>query len=354
MRILAAIVAVPVLCSSAGAVERPSLEARLQPIASAVAGRQRRRRLPELLGRARSTCSGAKARCGSTRPACPRRSCSSPAGAASGSVTFARSTEHRELDCLAGRIDWRSPTRSRSARRATHERRRHDLRHPHPRARELPHGRASRTRRRRTASRSRRWPGRRRSSARLPPRRSSSPARWRRSSPAGAAYATTDCHAGRRLDLHPETPDFPTELPARSRGLASGAVTRARVRWRHDPRQRRHPHPRPLVADGRRARDHRAARRRRRRHARMGVPHPRAGRPRGPLRDARVHGLPRALPDLGARPSRRPPRGSRLGGVRAHARRRAPPERRTGSAARAGATPPGRTAHGRGARHGDG
>jgi hypothetical protein len=27
-------------------------------------------------------------------------------------------------------------------------------------------------------------------------------------------YATTDCHAGLRLDLHPETSDFPTEVPA--------------------------------------------------------------------------------------------------------------------------------------------
>ena len=26
-------------------------------------------------------------------------------------------------------------------------------------------------------------------------------------------YATTECHAGLRLDLHPETPDFPTEVP---------------------------------------------------------------------------------------------------------------------------------------------
>lgn len=29
----------------------------------------------------------------------------------------------------------------------------------------------------------------------------------------GSGYATSECHAGRRLDLHPETPRFPTELP---------------------------------------------------------------------------------------------------------------------------------------------
>jgi hypothetical protein len=28
-----------------------------------------------------------------------------------------------------------------------------------------------------------------------------------------APYGTNDCHAGGRLDLHPETPDFPTEHP---------------------------------------------------------------------------------------------------------------------------------------------
>ena len=28
-----------------------------------------------------------------------------------------------------------------------------------------------------------------------------------------AGYATTECHAGGRLDLHPETPEFPTEHP---------------------------------------------------------------------------------------------------------------------------------------------
>jgi len=28
-----------------------------------------------------------------------------------------------------------------------------------------------------------------------------------------APYGTTECHAGGRLDLHPETPDFPTEHP---------------------------------------------------------------------------------------------------------------------------------------------
>jgi hypothetical protein len=43
-------------------------------------------------------------------------------------------------------------------------------------------------------------------------------------------YATTECHAGRSLDLHPETADFPTEHPIRPplgvggmRGIASGA-----------------------------------------------------------------------------------------------------------------------------------
>jgi hypothetical protein len=29
----------------------------------------------------------------------------------------------------------------------------------------------------------------------------------------GSPYGTTECRAGRALDLHPETPDFPTELP---------------------------------------------------------------------------------------------------------------------------------------------
>jgi hypothetical protein len=43
-------------------------------------------------------------------------------------------------------------------------------------------------------------------------------------------YATTACHAGAVLDLHPETPDFPTEHPivpplgiGGVRGIASGA-----------------------------------------------------------------------------------------------------------------------------------
>jgi hypothetical protein len=34
-------------------------------------------------------------------------------------------------------------------------------------------------------------------------------------------YGTNDCHAGGRLDLHPETPDFPTEHPTTApRGAA--------------------------------------------------------------------------------------------------------------------------------------
>ena len=28
-----------------------------------------------------------------------------------------------------------------------------------------------------------------------------------------SGYATNECHAGRQLDLHPETADFPTEHP---------------------------------------------------------------------------------------------------------------------------------------------
>ena len=43
-------------------------------------------------------------------------------------------------------------------------------------------------------------------------------------------YGTTECRAGTRLDLHPETADFPTEQPLAPpygtggvRGLASGA-----------------------------------------------------------------------------------------------------------------------------------
>jgi hypothetical protein len=31
----------------------------------------------------------------------------------------------------------------------------------------------------------------------------------------GSPYGTTECHAGGKLDLHGETPDFPTEQPIR-------------------------------------------------------------------------------------------------------------------------------------------
>jgi hypothetical protein len=34
-------------------------------------------------------------------------------------------------------------------------------------------------------------------------------------------YGTNECHSGGRLDLHPETPDFPTEHPTTApRGAA--------------------------------------------------------------------------------------------------------------------------------------
>jgi hypothetical protein len=46
----------------------------------------------------------------------------------------------------------------------------------------------------------------------------------------GSGYATTECHAGSALDLHPQTTDFPTEHPIAPplgiggmRGIASGA-----------------------------------------------------------------------------------------------------------------------------------
>ena len=47
----------------------------------------------------------------------------------------------------------------------------------------------------------------------------------------GPEYGTQECHAGMRLDLHPETLSFPTERPLAPpngrgglRGIASGAV----------------------------------------------------------------------------------------------------------------------------------
>ncbi len=39
----------------------------------------------------------------------------------------------------------------------------------------------------------------------------------------GSGYATNDCHAGGRLDLHPGTPDFPTEHPIVAPGGVGGA-----------------------------------------------------------------------------------------------------------------------------------
>lgn len=38
-------------------------------------------------------------------------------------------------------------------------------------------------------------------------------------------YATTECHAGLGLDLHPETPDFPTEVPVAPPGGRGGTVS---------------------------------------------------------------------------------------------------------------------------------
>ena len=38
-------------------------------------------------------------------------------------------------------------------------------------------------------------------------------------------YATTECHAGHRLDLHPETSDFPTETPLRPPRGRGGTVS---------------------------------------------------------------------------------------------------------------------------------
>ena len=90
---------------------------------------------------------------------------------------------------------------------------RHDLRRPDPGARELPH----RGRHRRGGDELLRDPGNgldgdqlgapvdeaellARAMEALEPKQDSD-------------YATTECHAGLRLDLHPETPDFPTEHP---------------------------------------------------------------------------------------------------------------------------------------------
>lgn len=44
----------------------------------------------------------------------------------------------------------------------------------------------------------------------------------------GGSYATAECRPGSRLDLHPETPAFPSELPLAAPGPPAAAVAPAR------------------------------------------------------------------------------------------------------------------------------
>ena len=148
---------------------------------------------------------------------------------------------------------------------------------------------------------------------------------------------TNECRrAASGFDLHPETPDFPTEHPHR-------AAPGGRVRVHHGrldglPAQYAAPvildngvirtlDPSlptcgalaiagPIVAGGVGT------------HEWM-LPTPERVDLARPLRAARVHRLARPLPDLVARAARRAPRGGRLGRRRARARRRRIPRRGT-------------------------
>ena len=82
----------------------------------------------------------------------------------------------------------------------------------------------------------------------------------------------------------------------RTRGTRQRAVG-----CRRDPRQRRHSHPRSVASDRGSTRDRRADHRRRRGNPRVDAPNARTRRPRRPVCPPGVHGLTRALPDLGAR-----------------------------------------------------
>ena len=106
---------------------------------------------------------------------------------------------------------------------------------------------------------------------------------------------------------------------------------------RRDPRERRHPHARPVAPDAARARDRRRPDRGRRRRARDRTRLPGVRRPRRPLRPARVHRLARPLPDVGARAARGEARRLRVArrGARPHPRAERLPGG-AGSAATAG------------------
>ena len=351
MRFLAAILAVPAALRRLADVERPF--ARAAPAADRV-GRLR-------AGTSRSTARASGASC-STRRAREGEvqfDASGMPGAeavphppdlrAAAGVRRARAS-HRELDCLR-HVDWNGVrSAAASPRRCYAARVRHDLRRPRSwRTRATtPPASADEATTNCFAIQAMAWTATQlgapvdeaellaRAMEALEPEQAVRPTR------------RPSATAGRRLDLHPETSDFPTEHRSpplgarrhaehspgtRAERTARPAPGRVDVACRRrgtrhyaarDPRQRRHPHPRPVAADVRRARDRRAARRRWRRHARVGAPDARARRPRRPLRAARVHRLARPLPDLGARAPRRPPRGGRLGRGRARARRGAP------------------------------
>ena len=138
-------------------------------------------------------------------------------------------------------------------------------------------------------------------------------ARWRRSNRRKATgYATTECHAGHR----PRPP--PRDIPIPDGGAARTAPRtpqRRRVRETsgRDPRQRHHPHPRPVAPDGRRTGDRRPAVAGGVGTHEWALPTPErvdlAGRCVLPaFTDAHVH-----FPTLGAGTPRRSPRGRRLG-----------------------------------------
>ena len=278
-----------------------------------------RGRLPEPVGSAARRHRGARARCTSTRPGRPSGSSSSPGGSATRLRGVRRDDDAPRARLPPERSTGPPPIRSRTRRSASRVVG-HDLRDPDPRARELPHGRGRATRPTTNcfAIQAMAWTamqlGAPQDEAEL-----LALAMEALEPGQGSEYGTNECRRGLRLDLHPETADFPTELPiARTRWAREA---RAAVSCGRDPRQRRHPHARPVASDRGSARDRRADHRRRRGDPRVDAPHARARRPRGPLRPPRVHRLTRALPDLGARAPRRAARAGDVGRGGARARR---------------------------------
>ena len=227
-------------------VERPFARAPAAADRGGRLGPERQGRLPERLGRA------------------PRRSMARRRGAFDAvRQARSRSSSSRGRICTAVAEVRRAPEAPRArlpADRGLERRRpaavrvemlrtvvRHDLRRPDPGPRELSHRGGRRRGRRPTASRSRRWPGRRQQLG-APGRRgaSCSHGRWRRSSRSRARRTRRRSATPAAARPPPGDPDFPTEHPISPapRAVAAcqtlvgraGSTLRRPTLLRHPPR----------------------------------------------------------------------------------------------------------------------